>query len=84
MSDRPRGYSIDIAQAPEKEKDVNQVLTIGVGGNYAKAHQTWETIMVNNLHRKGIVYIRLVLSPEGNDDKEYVLSRRTPSGVGDW
>lgn len=83
MNKRPDGYSVDIAYNVEddEERSMPVVTTIGVGHRFMQATQTYEVIMGVNLMRKGITYIRLVLK---QDDREMVLTRRTPSGAGDW
>lgn len=74
----------------EDDELTTDTLSLAVGDNFDKATETFKLICNNNLFalpdNKGkptveLVYIRLRVKFH---DQDMVLTRRTPSGVGDW
>lgn len=84
------GYYIDFQfnYAVEDDDELSEInFSIRVGHELDEAHESYSFVWRNNIENPGIVYIRLRFRPDIiNADKpsNIVLSRKTPSGLGDW
>lgn len=70
------------------EADTHVAVRIVLGPQFMSAVDTFKAVVANNIYRDGVAYIRLVLADDSKPGHPgsggTVLSRKTPSGVGDW